>query len=317
MPSISLPSPHKSNAQRQRVLIYFIPGNPGLIAYYHPFLTTLRTLLNDSESRPDSKTTYHIHGQTLLGFSDADHPSPFNAQTNPPFTLEDQILHTSATLASISSGYSKVLLIGHSVGAYIAIESFHRHHISPNPNPSLNLHSAILLFPTISHIAQSPNGRRLTAVANNSFLDRNAHRLARWFLYLWPAWLLYAFLRAVLRLPAEGAKVTAAWLKSRDGIWQALHMGKDEMRTITEERWKEDLWEGGEEKDKFVFLFGRGDRWVADECRDEFVERRRGSEKGRVRVVVDEGGLPHAFCLRHSEVVAEKVREWVVDMVGV
>ncbi|KAK0619388.1 hypothetical protein B0T14DRAFT_496161 [Immersiella caudata] len=314
VPSLTFPSPHQSDTHRHRVLIFFIPGNPGLIGYYKPFLSTLRALLNESESRTGSTVTYHIHGQNLLGFSDSDHAQPFGRI--PPFTLEDQILHTSSTLKSLSASFSKVLLIGHSVGSYIAIESFHRHHISQNLTPSL--HSAILLFPTISHIAQSPNGRRLTAVANNTLLDRHAHRFARWFLYFWPAWLLYSFLRIILRLPADGAKVTTSWLKSRDGVWQALHMGKDEMRTITEERWKEDLWENGEdeeEKDKFVFLFGRGDRWVADQCRDAFVERRRGHEKGRVRVVVDEGGLPHAFCLRHSEVVAGKVKEWVEDMV--
>ncbi|KAK0652814.1 hypothetical protein B0T16DRAFT_388015 [Cercophora newfieldiana] len=296
VPTYTLPSSHKDGARRDKVLIFFIPGNPGLIAYYQPFLNTLRALLNEAESHPSSTTSYHIHGQNLLGFTDTDHAVPFGPRPHaiPPFTLEDQITHVSSTLAgTLTAGFAKVLLIGHSVGAYIAIEAFHRHHVSRKATPSL--HSAILLFPTISHIARSPNGKRLSLLADTPFLDRNAHRFARWFLLLWPSFLLYAFLRVILRLPAQGARVTTSWLKSRDGVWQALHMGKDEMRTITEER---------------------GDRWVADECREEFVERRRGEGKGRVRVVVDEGGLPHAFCLRHGEEVAGKVKEWVVDMVG-
>lgn len=56
--------------------------------------------------------------------------------------------------------------------------------------------------------------------------------------------------------------------------------------------------EQGESPAKFYFYFGTKDHWVADECRDEFIERRRQHEKGRTRVVIDEGGVPHAFCIR-------------------
>jgi hypothetical protein len=50
---------------------------------------------------------------------------------------------------------------------------------------------------------------------------------------------------------------------------------------------------------KFFFYFAERDHWVADECRDEFIERRRrDGPKGGTRVVVDEAGIPHAFCIR-------------------
>jgi hypothetical protein len=59
--------------------------------------------------------------------------------------------------------------------------------------------------------------------------------------------------------------------------------------------------EGLEEKGKtkFFFYFAEKDHWVADECRDEFIERRRrDGPNGGTRVVVDEAGIPHAFCIR-------------------
>ena len=319
VPSVDLPSAHQDDASRQKCLIFFIPGNPGLVTYYTPFLTTLRSLLDEAEARPGSTKSYHIYAQNLLGFSDTDHAEPFGPRpfAIPPFTLEDQIVHISARVTEKSTTpFSKVLLIGHSVGAYIAIETLHRYHLSlppstpnlispPTPTSTSAQHSAILLFPTISHIALSPNGRHLSLIATTPFLDRNAHRLARFFLRLLPAVALSLFLRIFLRMPKHAVGVTTAWLKSRDGVWQALHMGKDEMRVIGEEEWVEGLWEHAEDGsgdgegkgDKFVFLFGKGDRWVAEETRDAFIKRREEHAEGRTRVVVDQAGIPHAFCL--------------------
>jgi len=89
------------------------------------------------------------------------------------------------------------------------------------------------------------------------------------------------------------------------------------MRTITEERWREDLWEIAEsnpddEMDKFVFLFGKKDHWVADECRDAFIQKRAGHAGGRVRVVMDESGIPHAFCLGEYSPSSSSFTLWQV-----
>jgi Lipid-droplet associated hydrolase len=39
------------------------------------------------------------------------------------------------------------------------------------------------------------------------------------------------------------ASVTAGFLKSPMGVQQALHMAKDEMETVKEDLWDEDIWE--------------------------------------------------------------------------
>ncbi|KAG7289362.1 hypothetical protein NEMBOFW57_005729 [Staphylotrichum longicolle] len=249
VPFLEYPSPIQNDTSRRQCLIYLIPGNPGLIAYYEPFMKALRQLLNEKEAKEGCHSAFHIYGRNLLGFDDADHTPLFGTTTpsgapTEPFTLEDQIVHACASVAHVSlttlpnnRPFSSVTLIGHSVGAYIALELFHRHHLSSSSTPlrAVPLHSAVLLTPTISHIARSRSGQKLDRLRTTPLLDRSAHHVAKGFVDLVPRWLLGAVVRRVLGFPPHAAAATLRFLVSRDGIWQALHMGKDEMRQIGEE----------------------------------------------------------------------------------
>jgi surfactin synthase thioesterase subunit len=76
-------------------------------------------------------------------------------------SLEEQITITLEALTAqhIPSGplknqhYATITLIGHSVGAYILLELIARIRKSSSP---LNVRGGILLFPTVTHLAQSP-----------------------------------------------------------------------------------------------------------------------------------------------------------------
>ncbi len=375
--SLSYPPKHIINEpipiieKPRHVLVYFIPGNPGLIDYYAPFLSHLRELL-DATPSSSSTARFHIYGQDLAGFSDDDGHEPFTPQRK-PHNLEYQIQLALKTVQSMrvdvdvdgprkGDRYDDVLLMGHSVGAYIALQLCHRTLLSPRApaeadlasesttRPSLRptgsrLEKGILLFPTIVHIARSPSGRRLDALRRAPVLGPNVHRLARFFLWLWPRAALYWFVRAVMGFPAHAAGATTRWLRSRDGVWQALHMAMDEMQVIGEDTWDEELWDIEREAEaqaevqqqqqeskqqqqqqqqqvaatpapKFYFFFGRNDHWVANHYRDIFIER-RSKQPERTRLIIDEeGSLPHAFCVRHSETVAEKVCTWIQEMYG-
>jgi pimeloyl-ACP methyl ester carboxylesterase len=340
-----------------------IPGNPGLISYYTPFLETLRSLLDEKEAKEDCRYAFYICGTNLLGFDDADHVPAFGTRAaggvkTEPFELEDQIRWCCERVqetdkAALGNGkvFDDVVLIGHSVGAYIALEVFNRHHQARrgdagNPLGEVKLKAGILLFPTVSHIAKSSSGKKLDWIRRTPVLDSSVHHFAKGLVSVCPRWLLAAAVRRLLGFPEHAAAATMHFLCSRDGIWQALHLGKDEMRTITEEKWTEDLWEIEDAEDgsstvsatKFFFHFARQDHWVADECRDEFIEKRRGHVKGRTRIVIDEDKIPHAFCISkqpsrfgvsvgpwlpsivranleadHSELMAEKVKRFVED----
>ncbi|KAI0017849.1 hypothetical protein F4780DRAFT_571562 [Xylariomycetidae sp. FL0641] len=323
------PPDSKDAAPSRRVLVFFISGNPGLADYYAPFLSTLRDRLASTSSL--SATHFHLYAQDLAGFSPDDH-APFTP-ARPPRDVEFQIQHTLSSLGrlcgdSSDSSYDEVLLIGHSVGAYLALEAMHRALKQASLLPHCRLRSAILLFPTISHMAQSPSGWKLDLLRRTPVLGAHAWRIAQGFLWLWPYGALRGFVRAVLGMPAHAADVTTAWLKSRDGVWQALHLGMDEMQVIGEAKWHDELWDIGHEAQaqahddretppKFYFFFGRNDHWVADKYRDEFIARRKEQAGQRVvRVEVDESKIPHAFCIQHSEAVAEKVAGWMTEIYG-
>lgn len=355
VPSLEYPSPRRDDIARRQCLVFFIPGNPGLIGYYTPFLSTLRQLLDETEGRDGCGYAFHIYGRNLLGFDDRDHEPAFGTTTAggvrvEPYTLEDQIralcehvgeVNRSALRGAAAGGrgraFDKVVLIGHSVGAYMVLEMFNRHHQARRRRgedgdawqrtegsavldslASVELTAGILLFPTVSHIARSSSGQKLDLIRQTPLLDRSAHRIAKAFADLWPRWVLDAIVRRLLGFPEHAARATVRFLTSRDGIWQALHMGKDEMRTITEDKWSEDLWEiqEAEEKEtglgaKFFFYFAQKDHWVADECRDDFIEKRRRHEKGKTRIVIDEEKIPHAFCIRESNPgPSESGRRW-------
>ncbi|CAI4212989.1 unnamed protein product [Parascedosporium putredinis] len=217
-------------------------------------------------------------------------PRPFTS-TSPPYGLEEQICRAYAGVAEQrieesarpeenGRPYDFVVVIGHSVGSYITLEIFHRHHHDPSSAPHLRLHHGILLFPTVTHIAKSPSGRRLKALSDRPVLADNAHRVAKALVTPWPRPVLRFLCRALMGFSPEAARVTVEFLKSRDGIWQGLHMGRDEMDVISEDRWDEELWEVFRDAEehrhrlpKFMFFFAKRDHWVADDVRDEFVRK--------------------------------------------
>ncbi|KAL2074367.1 hypothetical protein VTL71DRAFT_8145 [Oculimacula yallundae] len=299
-------------------LIFFITGNPGLIGYYNTFLHSLHNILNSFQ---DNQNIYHIHGQSLAGFVDSTPKT-----RNTPYSLEEQIEISLAAVKSqrIPSGperdqrYDSVILIGHSVGSYILLELIRR---LGKTSPT-KISAGILLFPTVTHIAKSPSGKKISTLFRIPDFAKKVGTAAKGLVYLAPGGILKWLVGVVARMPSEAAEVTTGFLRSRMGVWQALHMAKDEMDFITEDKWDEDIW-GIEHQDltsktrtpKLIFYFGQNDHWVADHTRDALIAA-RGREDEDMKsskpiMLIDNGGIPHGFCIRHSETVAEKVALWI------
>ncbi|KAJ2898508.1 hypothetical protein MKZ38_003858 [Zalerion maritima] len=329
MSDLHYPCPSPAG-KTKHVLVYFIPGNPGFVDYYDPFLVTLRNLIDGSEGT-HLGISFHIAGRNLFGFDDQDH-EPFST-SSPPHDLESQIINTAKHLSSLKvlrsseneaeTPYDAITLIGHSVGSYITMELFHRHHTGSDEVISeLPLHSAILLFPTVTHIAKSPSGKKLLLLKKVPLVEQYSNQIAKGILWCIPDMILRGVLRNVLGMSEHGADVTYRFLRSRDAIWQALHMGVDEMETIAEEKWAESMWEAlrGDEEGKhddrvpkFFFYFAKTDHWVDEDERDQFIARRKVLA-GRTRVEICEKGIPHSFPIHHGEVMAEKVKMWIDEI---
>ena len=220
---------------------------------------------------------------------DRDQPSSFN--------LDDQIEHKLAFLAYYILPKTKVILIGHSVGAYIALEVLKRYH------DRSKILKCILLFPTIERVDSSPSGRFWT------FVSHYLH---------WPC--LVATVLVSL-LPSFAQRWTINWwmylnsVENKQCIMNAtqsmltystvrnmLEIGRQlvTIREIDQDCIRTNL-------DKLVFFYGQGDPWVP-RCHYEDMKRRFPG--GHVKLATDEH-IQHAFVLDASEKVAQMVWEWI------
>ncbi|XP_060221595.1 lipid droplet-associated hydrolase isoform X1 [Meriones unguiculatus] len=139
---------------KPKLLIFIIPGNPGFSPFYVPFIKALY-------SRMDSR--FPIWAISHAGFymSPKDKktltaPDDSSAQEiEDIYGLNGQIEHKIAFLRAHVPKDIKLILIGHSIGSYIALHIMKR-------APELPIIHSFLLFPTIERMSESPRGRIAT-----------------------------------------------------------------------------------------------------------------------------------------------------------
>jgi hypothetical protein len=174
------PSTSSDRVSSKPLLVYFITGNPGLIGYYQDFVKQVQHNLSKTPI-PQEPNLYQdsniiFHGSSLDGFQVS---SPSDPDLNFPLSLPEQISQVKknigrkvAELSSIQQGIVEddepmpVVLMGHSVGAYILMEVIaqwqaeqqegKRKHSLWRPVAGINL------FPTVTEIAKSEKGRQLS-----------------------------------------------------------------------------------------------------------------------------------------------------------
>ena len=168
------PSTESNDGESPDYLIFFLPGNPGLIQYYQPFLSRLHDLLSTSSATESSR--FHICGHSHNGFEIAQDGRKSKSPGS-PLGLEEQIQDQERRLYSHIESHRKrtgrnprVILMGHSVGCYMLLELIQHHrdkirqlmeqHCDKigQAEEDFDLIGGILLFPTITHIAKSPLG---------------------------------------------------------------------------------------------------------------------------------------------------------------
>ena len=145
--------------------ILFITGNPGCIGYYHTFLSLLADHLSGS--------AVNIYGHSLANFVEEPSNSPkqvkiLGLQEQIDF-VEGLLLDYVDTLSlSTNTGraakQSRVILVGHSVGAYIGLELLRQWRNQERRRSSKgNLYFCgyIGLWPTVTWIRKSSSGLKL------------------------------------------------------------------------------------------------------------------------------------------------------------
>ncbi|KAL8797006.1 MAG: hypothetical protein Q9195_000777 [Heterodermia aff. obscurata] len=338
------PPPGDTRPGVQDYLIFLIGGNPGLISYYEPFLKRLHALLCSSSTTETAR--FYVYGNSLAGF---DNQLLADGQESPdPLGLKDQIENAENLIYDEIILYQKVnrsedavpkvILIGHSVGAYILLEMIrqHRERIEYSGGEDFDLIGGILLFPTIVNIAKSPSGLVASTVLRIPHIAQILGAIARFWANLIPDAILYQIIKMIMRFPEHAARTTVRFVKSPMGVRQALHLAKEEMENITEDRWTEEVWgaataPGTNVRDtansNLIFYWGQRDLWVANRTRDDLIAARgHRASKGsgahlhkdwKPTMYVDEDKIPHGFCIKHSETMADWVSKRVTEIIAV
>ncbi|XP_027856785.1 lipid droplet-associated hydrolase isoform X1 [Xiphophorus couchianus] len=278
-----------SQLSGEEVLLLLIPGNPGVVGFYESFLLTLHGML----------------GRPVWAVSHAGHCAPPDsmdlvedgaaAARRDVFGLDGQIQHKLAFIRDRVPRGTRLVLVGHSIGCYMILEMMRR-------SPELEVLKAVLLFPTIERMAQSPQGKVMTPVLCQL---RYLAYLPLFLLSLLPQRVAALLVRLLLRgLPALDPCVLRPALQmfSGDCAVNSMYLGGQEMRMVQER----DNVTIQKNLDRLIFYYGATDHWCPVSY---FQDMRRDFPHGDIRLC--ERGVRHAFVLDAGQDVAQMVAAWI------
>jgi hypothetical protein len=175
------------------------------------------------------------------------------------------------------------------------------------------------------------------------------HTIVKVLFYFAPLSVVTWLVQLIARMPKAGASVTAQFLQSKYGVWQALHMARDELAQLTHDKWSDEFWgtpatlgsamdrsaiknagsvqvqhsnsSTSSSRTKLHFYWGSDDHWIAQDTRDRIIETRarvegRDGDDCKPIMEIDSHGIGHAFCLSESgnQVVAAKCADWIEEL---
>ncbi|CAG8460942.1 5138_t:CDS:2 [Paraglomus brasilianum] len=276
----------KTNDPKGTLVLFIIPGNPGVIEYYKEFCDNIFR---------ERKGKIEIVG----GHSYGDHYQG-NSRL---YSLQDQINHKIAIFDELERKFTsehghnvapRFILCGHSIGAYIATQLL-------RSRPDHGIIQVYALFPTLQHIHKTPNGRLLSPLFHPTNTTLASSLIASLRFILAPH-ILTLLVKLVTSQSVAYAKITTQKLLHGHVVKNTLHMAMTEMQEVQEldeELIKENL-------EKFVFYFGERDDWAPVEHYEILCKKFPNG-----KVLICEDGCPHAFVLTHSEIMAAKVSQWI------
>lgn len=282
------------SANRPKLLIFIITGNPGFPAFYVTFAKALYSLIN----RRFPVWIISHAGHALVPrdkkiLTTLDDP---NAQEiKDIYGLHGQVEHKLAFLRTHVPKEMKLVVIGHSIGCYVALQILKR-------APELPIIRSFLLFPTIERMSESPNGRIATPLLCwlRYILYVSSYLLLKPCPEKIKSWLLSVVLQKMnvqsdfplLNLLEPFCLVNAAYLGSQE----MMEVVKRDNETI-----KEHL-------PKLTFYYGTIDPW----CPKEYYEDiKKDFPEGDIRLC--EKKIPHAFTLHFYQEMADMVADWLKD----
>lgn len=274
-----------------KLLFLIIPGNPGVVGFYRTFMQTLHSMCG--YRHPVWALSHAGHCATPDSMDMVADASL--AEESDVFGLNGQIEHKLAFLRKHVPRETSLVLVGHSIGCYIILEMMKR-------NLELKITKAIMLFPTIERMAQTPQGKVMTPVLCHM---RYVAYLPVFMLSLLPEGLKASLIKLVLggihSLDQNILQPTVDLL-SGDCAANAMYMGAQEMRKVLERdniTIKKNL-------GKLIFYYGATDHWCPVQY---YHDIKKDFQNGDFRLC--ENGFRHAFVLDAGKEVAKMVVDWI------
>eukprot|EP00126_Sphaerothecum_destruens_P008236 Sdes_comp20140_c0_seq1m13246 len=285
----------------QKLKYVVIPGNPGVIDYYIPFMRKLF----------EFASTHNDWDISVVGISHAGHSRlvkegrAFGRKPAELFTLRQQIDHKVNFVladADLQQASTKLILVGHSVGAHICLEML-------KGIPGEKVSQTILLFPTVHNIAQSKNGLLLSPVFR--YFRPVASFFVAFVAQFMPTTLLRWLIRAHFsrsfqeKVPHDHHALDATLsLFDSSAVDNFFFMAHDEMKSI--QQIDRDF--VMDHMHKLIFYFAEFDGWVPEKVPRDFLHLFPQSQ-----IIFCQDGFKHAFVLQHGPEMAQKVWSWFIS----
>ncbi|XP_068420654.1 lipid droplet-associated hydrolase isoform X1 [Eschrichtius robustus] len=281
-------------ANKPKLLIFIIPGNPGFSAFYVPFA---KALYSSTKRRfPVWVISHAGHAlapkdKKILTTSD----DPNAQEIKDIYGLRGQVEHKLAFLRTHVPKEMKLVVIGHSIGCYFSLQVLKR-------APELPVIRSFLLFPTIERMSESPKGKLATP-------------LLCWFRYAfyvpgylllkpWPEKIKSLVIRMLLRRMNLQSEFSFLNLLEPFCLINAAYLGSQEMMEVV----KRDNETIKEHLSKLTFYYGTIDAW----CPKEYYEdMKKDFPEGDIRLC--EKKIPHDFILYFYQEMADMVADWLKD----
>ncbi|KAF8338272.1 uncharacterized protein EI90DRAFT_3042343 [Cantharellus anzutake] len=325
-------------------ILIFVPGNPGLVQFYLPFLDAIRTRVPEIGILAKSHLGHSPrlnNKEEPCGAGDISvSAAGLEVQVDSVIEVVDRVYEEYESILRSSEEGAKlnIVLMGHSVGTWIITEVL-------KARPDV-IDGSFLLFPALCDLALTPNGRRLKLL----FTPISAYIFAALAFVLFSVILPPKITISLIKIlfsqwPQHQQFVLRSLLRSPRAVFSSLKLARDEMRIIralagagissgegVEERASKAAIGIQTTRDVlrvhakriWVYYAFEGDGWVDERERLETFralregggaanyERLKASSGEGIGEVVFGDDVPHDFCINHEQVVADQCVTWLV-----
>lgn len=282
------------SANRPKLLIFIITGNPGFATFYVPFAKTLFSSVN--RRFPVWVISHAGHALTPKDKTTIASSSDPNAgNVEDVYGLTGQVEHKLTFLRTYVPKEMKLVVIGHSIGCYFALQVLKQ-------APDLPIFHSFLLFPTIERMAESPNGRIATVLL--CWLRYALYATGYLLLKPCPVKIKSFLISMTLQMMQLPNEFLTQNVLEPFCLANAAYLGGQEMMRVVE-RDNETI---RKHLSKLTFYYGTIDPW----CPTEYYEDiKKDFPEGDIRLC--DKKLPHAFILYSYQEIADLIADWIKD----